>query len=276
MNALAKVSPILSDGRERHTPVSTEGPGKAYILSSLLAVGIHAAVIFGWQGRSDFQPAEYGVVNGGSAIEVALIAAAPETPQTDEIRSTDEMLTKPEPVEVEEPATEISEQSEPEPPVPTEELPLLNTVQESPEPHRTLKTEIKPALRPTTAAKPRTTSDRERALAQDHSRGKPGTDSLAARSAGSHTSKPAYLYNPHPSYPEAARKAGQTGVVMLRVSINEKGRVSAVSLVKSSGHALLDDRARGAVQRWIFRPARRDGRTVATQVEVPVRFSLDR
>jgi hypothetical protein len=30
------------------------------------------------------------------------------------------------------------------------------------------------------------------------------------------------------------------------------------------------------VQRWIFRPARRDGKAVATQVEVPVRFSLDR
>jgi protein TonB len=237
----------------------------------LLAVWIHAAVIFGWQGRSDFQPAEYGVVSGESAIEVALIAAVPETPPTDEISSTDEMLTPPEPVQIQEPSTEISEQSEPEPPA-TEEY----TVQESPEPERTRKTEVKPALRPTTAAKPKTTSNRQRAPAQDHSRGKPGTDSLAARSAGSHTSKPAYLYNPHPSYPEAARKAGQTGVVTLRVSINEKGRVSAVSLVKSSGYALLDDRARGAVQRWIFRPARRDGKAVATQVEVPVRFSLDR
>jgi periplasmic protein TonB len=214
------------------------------------------------------------VVNGESAIEVALIAAVPETPPTDEISSTDEMLT-PEPIQIQEPSTEISEQSEPEPPA-TEELPLFNTVQESPEPERIRKTEVKPALRPTTAAKPKTTSNRERAPAQDHSRGKPGTDSLAVRSAGSHTSKPAYLYNPHPSYPEAARKAGQTGVVTLRVSINEKGRVSAVSLVKSSGYALLDDRARGAVQRWIFRPARRDGKAVATQVEVPVRFSLDR
>lgn len=215
------------------------------------------------------------MVNRESAIEVALIAAVPETPPTDEISSTDEMLTTPEPIQIQEPSTEISEQSEPEPPA-TEELPLFNTVQESPEPERIRKTEVKPALRPTTAAKPKTTSNRERAPAQDHSRGKPGTDSLAVRSAGSHTSKPAYLYNPHPSYPEAARKAGQTGVVTLRVSINEKGRVSAVSLVKSSGYALLDDRARGAVQRWIFRPARRDGKAVATQVEVPVRFSLDR
>jgi hypothetical protein len=120
VNALARVSPILSDGRERHTTLSTEGPGKAYRLSLHLAVWIHAAVIFGWQGRSDFQPAEHGVVNGESAIEVALIAAVPETPPTDEISSTDEMLTTPEPVQIQEPST-ISEQSEPEPPATEEE-----------------------------------------------------------------------------------------------------------------------------------------------------------
>ena len=120
MNALARVSPILSDGRERHTTLSTEGPGKAYRLSLHLAVWIHAAVIFGWQGRSDFQPAEHGVVNGESAIEVALIAAVPETPPTDEISSTDEMLTTPEPVQIQEPST-ISEQSKPEPPATEEE-----------------------------------------------------------------------------------------------------------------------------------------------------------
>jgi protein TonB len=89
-------------------------------------------------------------------------------------------------------------------------------------------------------------------------------------------SKPAYLHNPHPPYPEAARRAGQTGIVMLRVSINERGRVSAVSLTKSSGHSLLDERARTSLQRWIFRPAKRDGKPVPTQVDVPVRFSLDR
>jgi protein TonB len=251
-----------------------EGPGKAYRLSLLLAVWIHAAVIFGWQGRSDFQPAEHGVVNGESAIKVALIAAVPETPPTDEITSADEMLTTPETVQIQEPSTEISEQSEPEPPA-TEDLPLFNTVQESPEPERTRKTEVKPALRPTTAAKPKTTSNRERAPAQDHSRGKPGTDSLA-RSAGSQTSKPAYLYNPHPSYPEAARKGRLNWRRHAARLDKRKGRVSAVSLVKSSGYALLDDRAREAVQRWIFRPTRRDGKAVATQVEVPVRFSLDR
>jgi protein TonB len=63
---------------------------------------------------------------------------------------------------------------------------------------------------------------------------------------------------------------------MLRVSIDERGRVSGVSLIKSSGHSLLDERARTAVQRWTFRPARQNGRPVATRVDVPVRFSLDR
>jgi protein TonB len=103
-----------------------------------------------------------------------------------------------------------------------------------------------------------------------------GINSATFHSTAGAASKPAYLYNPHPPYPEAARKAGQSGVVMLRVSINEKGRVSAVSLIRSSGHSLLDDRACISVQRWIFSPARLNGKPVATQVDVPVRFSLDR
>jgi TonB family protein len=50
----------------------------------------------------------------------------------------------------------------------------------------------------------------------------------------------------------------------------------ALSRLKSSGYLLLDDRARITVQRWIFRPARRRGRPVATQADVPVRFRLNR
>lgn len=74
---------------------------------------------------------------------------------------------------------------------------------------------------------------------------------------------------------DAARKAGQTGVVMLRLD-KQKGAGKCRQLVKSSGHALLENRARGAGAALDFRPARRDGRKVATQVEVPVRFSFDR
>ena len=94
--------------------------------------------------------------------------------------------------------------------------------------------------------------------------------------SGSLTSKPAYLHNPHPPYPEVSRKAGHTGVVILRVSIGETGRVAAVSFIKSSSYSLLDDRAPTSIRRWILRPALRAGRPVATQVDVPVRFSLNR
>ncbi|HRJ72949.1 MAG TPA: energy transducer TonB, partial [Terrimicrobiaceae bacterium] len=93
---------------------------------------------------------------------------------------------------------------------------------------------------------------------------------------GSASAKPGYLHNPHPSYPELSRSAGHQGVVLLRVSVNERGRVTAVSLLKSSGYEMLDERARTAVQKWIFKPARVDGTAIATQVDVPVRFSLDR
>jgi TonB family protein len=71
-----------------------------------------------------------------------------------------------------------------------------------------------------------------------------------------------------------ARQANQlTSTILIR---HERGRVTAVSLIKSFCHSLLDEGARTAVQRWIFRPARRDGKPVAAQVDVPVRFRLDR
>jgi protein TonB len=45
-------------------------------------------------------------------------------------------------------------------------------------------------------------------------------------------------------------------------------------LKQSSGFPLLDEAAIAAVRRWTFEPARIDGRAVASQVVVPVRFSM--
>jgi len=59
-------------------------------------------------------------------------------------------------------------------------------------------------------------------------------------------------HHPLPSYPWICRKRGEEGEVCLHVHINGEGRVSGVSLAKSSGHALLDETALKAVQTWIF------------------------
>jgi len=44
----------------------------------------------------------------------------------------------------------------------------------------------------------------------------------------------------HKNYPSAARQRGEEGEVMVRFTVEDNGRVSAVSIDKSSGHADLD------------------------------------
>lgn len=77
-----------------------------------------------------------------------------------------------------------------------------------------------------------------------------------------------------PDYPLEARVAGFEGVVVLRVAIRADGSVATVEVHASSGHALLDRAAEGAVGTWAFAPARLDGVPAPMTVLVPVTFRL--
>jgi protein TonB len=85
----------------------------------------------------------------------------------------------------------------------------------------------------------------------------------------------AYLSNPAPPYPQAARRAGQQGTVTLRVLVLRTGLPSRVELEKSSGSQLLDVAAQDAVRGWLFVPARRGTDPVESWVLVPVVFRLE-
>ncbi len=85
----------------------------------------------------------------------------------------------------------------------------------------------------------------------------------------------AYLNNPAPAYPPAARRQGQQGQVMLRVQVEPSGHPARVEVARSSGHRALDRAARAAVERWQFVPARRGEAPVVAWVLVPVRFALN-
>lgn len=85
---------------------------------------------------------------------------------------------------------------------------------------------------------------------------------------------PRYRQNPAPEYPAAARRRREEGEVRLDVTVGRDGRPQRVSLMRSSGHPLLDEAAVSAVQRWTFEPARAAGQPVEDRVVVPVRFSL--
>jgi protein TonB len=84
----------------------------------------------------------------------------------------------------------------------------------------------------------------------------------------------AYLNNPPPVYPLAARRRGIEGTVMVRAQIQEDGHCLQADLSKSSGHEMLDKAAVAAVRSWRFVPAKRGTQTIVAWVEVPITFRL--
>jgi periplasmic protein TonB len=86
--------------------------------------------------------------------------------------------------------------------------------------------------------------------------------------------KTAYLQNPPPNYPILSKRMGESGTVVLWVSVNAAGAVDDLGVLKTSSYARLDDAALKAVKQWRFIPAKRAGEPVADKVSVPIEFAL--
>lgn len=76
------------------------------------------------------------------------------------------------------------------------------------------------------------------------------------------------VYRVAPTYPLVARRRGIEGVVILHVRYDASGQPEDISVMTSSGSAILDDAAREAVARWRFRGG------AAGAVELPFSFRL--
>jgi protein TonB len=85
----------------------------------------------------------------------------------------------------------------------------------------------------------------------------------------------AYLSNPPPAYPLAARRRGIEGTVLVRAEISAGGECQRAELKKTSGHEMLDNAALEAVKKWRFVPAKRGSQAVVAWVEVPITFKLE-
>lgn len=68
----------------------------------------------------------------------------------------------------------------------------------------------------------------------------PGDNARARKQEADYYALIAAHLNRRKSYPTEAKKARQEGVVTIRFTVNREGDVSAVSVKRSSGHALLD------------------------------------
>ena len=83
---------------------------------------------------------------------------------------------------------------------------------------------------------------------------------------------PRLLRQVRPIYPSEAFVKKVEGTVVIEIVIDEQGRVSRMRILTSV--PLLDAAALEAVRQWVFVPAQKRGRTVATIAVAPVSFRI--
>lgn len=86
---------------------------------------------------------------------------------------------------------------------------------------------------------------------------------------------PVAISRPSPRYPAEALRNNETGTVVLRITVDERGEPVNVEVARSSRSRALDRAAAQAARRWTFRPAQQNGRAVTGTLEVPISFTLE-
>lgn len=85
---------------------------------------------------------------------------------------------------------------------------------------------------------------------------------------------PRFIHKEAPIYPFVARKLGKEGKVILRVVLNDQGQLQRIDTVEANGFGFAEA-ATAAIRRSTFAPAVENGRTISSQVLVPIRFVLN-
>jgi protein TonB len=227
-----------------------------YMAAFFMAAAIHFAVLCVWKHEFNRAP-EFALVDEDSSLDVNLVTAAP----ADATVKDSEPETVPTSLQTQTPAIS-SEPGLPElivVPIPTPGAP-----DSTPRPISTRRAKESESYS-TTTLDPRKSRMKLSPVAR-----------CWPRAGGASQGRPGYLRNPRPAYPKEARQARQEGVVMLRVSVNSAGRVTAVRIEQSSGYPTLDQSAQTTVNdQWLFKPAISNGERVAAELSVPIRFSID-
>ena len=210
------------------------------------AIGVHAAVLWGWSYSGPTLISEAG--SEGDTVEVSLVEGVPGAPGPE---ATGSEPPAPEPPKPEPPA--------PEPP--------------KPEPRKSRSAPV--------AAKPMPAKPPTSALKSDGNRGGgAATGSQGATGAGSggagagDNAHATWRNKVQPDYPEAARMARLAGRLEIEVRVNPLGQPVGARVVKSSGSSLLDASALKAVRASTFNPKRLGSIPLPDTIIVPVTFRL--
>jgi protein TonB len=151
--------------------------------------------------------------------------------------------------------TEHKPQVQPKQPIRTEPVPIASAV---------------PQDTQTTIATPEQTtspSQESNAVAET----KPS--SLVIQPLSKLTRPPAFLHKIEPVYPVAEQRAGSQANVLAEVTIDDKGEVLEVRIVKSAGKH-FDEAVMEALKKSKFVPGYINKEAVAVRVLVPFRFNL--
>jgi protein TonB len=86
-----------------------------------------------------------------------------------------------------------------------------------------------------------------------------------------------YLEAPVVEYPRLAKRNGETGLVVVRASVDASGGTPrAVLIGQSSGHPRLDEAALAAVRKARFKPYTENGQPVDGWALIPIHFELEK
>ena len=146
----------------------------------------------------------------------------------------------------------------------------------------------KPVVKPTpkmAEPRPAETSVEREAPAQNAGQGSSEGQALASAGPGSAahgpvesifgaSDGPRFLRRVLPHYPQLAREMGKEGTVLLRLTLDERGRLMEAVVVRGAGSG-FDEQALRAVKESTFNPAKRDGRPVMCRANLPVKFILE-
>lgn len=86
---------------------------------------------------------------------------------------------------------------------------------------------------------------------------------------------PRFLHREMPVYPLLARRLGKEGKVLLRLTIDERGRLLNVEVLEGGGHGFTES-AVDAVKKSTFLPAKKEGTPIASRALLPIKFTLRR
>ncbi|WP_134980147.1 energy transducer TonB, partial [Xanthomonas axonopodis] len=78
-----------------------------------------------------------------------------------------------------------------------------------------------------------------------------------------------------PRYPPDAVAAGLAGFVELQIAVSSTGAPEHFAIVRSTPAGVFDQAVLEAARHWRFTPALEEGKAVASEVRVPVKFELD-